>query len=397
MQTRLPPELKLLAMCCVWPPRPVVDKRIEDLSSRVSSWPRFEQLTDHHRVRPLANAAITRTGIALPESTKTRLSEAALSSSARALTMARETVRIADLLSAHNLGPLVIKGAALAQLCYQSLALKESWDIDLLVRPNETDLARELLFDAGYTVMRPALTSAQFARFVPLTKEIEFFNPEAGVTIELHWRLINGRGKLNAALPSRPTQRVSMQFGHLETLDDERMFSYLCLHGATHNWFRLKWLADLNAFIERFPADARSGLVDSARKYGAERSVSIALALCAQLFGLKSPRREIFSSNRDLVSRLLERNVIETLGFSGPLEGVKANRSLWRRSIFASFFVVPGFAHLRETAWHYWQSAGDHAAIDLPNRLRFGYHLLRLPLLIGRWSKRKMANNLTRR
>lgn len=396
MPAKMPPELKLLAMCCAWPSSSRIDERIVALSLTVNDWARFEQLTHYHRVRPMVNDAIKRTGIAVPSLILASLQSKGLRSSARALMMGHETVRVAKLLSARGLDPLVVKGAALAGLCYPSLALKESWDIDFLVRDNEADLARRALYDAGYVVMTPALTGEQFARFTPLSKEIEFFNPENKITIELHWRLLNAGGKLNATLPPSTRQQVSLPFGAIQTLDDELLLSYLCLHGAMHNWSRIKWLADLNAFIGRFPPGTRSKLFDATREYGANRSAFVALTLCAQLFETDfrdiAPRRV----SSDFVSELLVRNVTKSLGDKGPLEGRKARRSLWRRSVFASFVAIPGFAHIREAASYHWRSASDQALIPLPRKLGFMYHILRLPLWIGRLSQRRLARGSTK-
>ena len=46
-----------------------------------------------------------------------------------------------------------------------------------------------------------------------------------------------------------PTQEVAVLDGSLRTLGDKELFAYLCVHGASHCWFRLKWLADLNAWL----------------------------------------------------------------------------------------------------------------------------------------------------
>jgi hypothetical protein len=378
-------------MCCAWPRATDVDEQIREFSFAVTDWTRFEQLTHHHRVRPLVQDAIRRTGIEPPPRIFANLQSAALSTSARALTMARETVRLSGLLCARGLDPMVIKGAALTNLCYPSLALKESWDIDLLVKANEADLARVALNEAGYTVMNPALTREQFARFIPLSKEIEFSNPENGITVELHWQLLNAGTKLNSTLCSSARQQVILPFGTIQTLDDERLFSYLCLHGATHNWFRLKWLADLNAFVERFPQDARNKLIESSRNYGADRSAAVAMALCGQLFKLDSPDNCSRPLPEDPVGRLMVRNAVKTFSFRGALEGREAEGSLWRRSIFASFVATPGLAHMKDAASYYWRSAGDNAAIALPRKLQFLYHFMRVPLWLGRLSKRFVA------
>src|SRR5690606_15194640 len=70
----------------------------------------------------------------------------------------------------------------------------------------------------------------------------------------------------------------------LPTLADEELFAYLCVHGASSAWFRLKWIADLAGFLHGRGAQEVDRLADCAAALGAGRAASQALILVRWLF-----------------------------------------------------------------------------------------------------------------
>jgi len=383
-------------MCSAWPPSAKTDEQIVKWARKVADWGRFEELVHHHRVRPLVSNAMRRIPVDVPKLVYERIAASSIYASSRALILARESIELERLLSTHKISSLTIKGSALAGLCYPSITLKESWDIDLLVGPHDACAARQLLIDAGYTAMNPQLSSGQFKRFVPHWKEAAFYSSTKQITVELHWRLTDSCSRLNSSPMQASNQRVPLPFGTVSTLNNEQMFSYLCLHGASHNWFRLKWLADLNAFVSCFSEQELEKLYQASRSYGAHRSASVALRLCRRLFGFHIPVEIEKSLEQSLICSALEKNSLSTLGFAGSPDSMKAERSLWCRSMAASFFIVPGLTHFATHALLYWNSALDRAQIPIPRRLSFVYHFLRLPLWIGRVGRRLTARRRAR-
>lgn len=385
----LPPELSLVALCSSWPPTEASDRQIAEVSTRVGNWNRFEELVNFHRVRPLVHQSFERTETAAPVQVREKLAAASLAASRQSLMLAHESVRLQALFTARGLKSLILKGASVAALCFPSVAMKEAWDIDLLVESKDASLAREILLDAGYEIQHPDLTTEQFGIFIQFAKEAAFTHPESGTTVELHWRLLDTSGAEAFLAKDLPVQNVTLPFGTLRTLSDEPLFSYLALHGAAHNWFRLKWLADFRAFVAKRTEDELVSLYEAAERHGAQRSISVALALIQQLFLV--PLDRVLSSRLDegLIARILQANVQAGLGYKGDLEGKAAQREVMLRSVAASFVTNPSWRHLWRNVAFYWSNAADRARFNGAASL---YHFVRLPVFAVRVSKRMLTS-----
>jgi hypothetical protein len=168
------------------------------------------------------------------------------------LLLAAETCRLQELLDAEEIPSVALKGVALAQLAYGSLKVKHTRDIGLLIPPDRALAAMALLERDGYALSFPAnqLSAAQRRAVVRYSREVAFIHPDHGALLELQWRVADNPKLLNEVHAGSPTQNVVVADGSsVRTLARDDLFAYLCLHGAYHAWSRLKWLADLNAFI----------------------------------------------------------------------------------------------------------------------------------------------------
>ena len=106
---------------------------------------------------------------------------------------------------------------------------------------------------------------------------------------ELQWRVADNPELLKEVHAASPTQNVVVADGlSVRTLARDDLFTYLCIHGAHHAWSRLKWLADLNAFIAATDADIVH-LHRHAQAKGAGLCSGQALLLCQRLFALPLP------------------------------------------------------------------------------------------------------------
>src|SRR3974377_795808 len=85
----------------------------------------------------------------------------------------------------------------------------------------------------------------------------------------------------------------------VRTLGEEDLFAYLCMHGALHWWYRLKWLADINALIGVPAAASIERLFHAAETRGVGRAVAQALLLCHRLLGAALPARLFAAMGRN--------------------------------------------------------------------------------------------------
>jgi hypothetical protein len=379
-------ELALTVACCHWPPSSEGDERIRMAAASVRNWERFDGIVRRNRIYPLVQRALTRAGVGLPDALARNFAIRSHAAARRSLVLARESVRLQRAFDGEGIVSMIVKGTPLAMLAYGEIGLKEAADIDLLVSAEDVLKARHLLLQLGGR-MDPLLTEGEFARFVEHDKEAVFVFDDLRVTVELHWRLVTHRTLLRGVDAHGPEQFVNFPGGTLRTLADEPLFAFLCLHGGFHNWSRLKWLVDVSAFLAGRPAEQVEHLHRTAQTLGAGRSAVVAMLLCRRLFGLRLAPELLASLLQDPIARALAANVVAGLSYRDGVAEQESYSVPWLRMRVAQFFLAPGASHLMDHARVTWVSAMDRARISLPRRLDFMYHVLRIPLWLGRTSQ----------
>ncbi len=178
----------------------------------------------------------------------------------------------------------------------------------------------------------------------------------------------------------------------LRTLGDDDLFVYLCLHGARHAWSRLKWLADLAAWLsQKSPQDVER-LYRRAETSGVGRASAQALLLCNQLLDLPLAPGFADGLRRNAINRLLIAIALRSMAGAG---GTRQIDDRWTGNLaihLSHFLLAPGpriwWEELRSKAigWT------DFRWIRLPRPLYFLYPLMRIPS----WLWRRIAHLLAR-
>jgi hypothetical protein len=386
-----PPAFRLACACCAWPPSPARDEAVRAAAGGVD-WRRFLRVVTRQRVPGLAYAALKAAGVAPPAEIEARLAGFAQATTVRALALAAEAVRLQALLRTAGVAVLFIKGAALAELAYAAQGLKHCRDIDLLVAPADAERAFGVLEQEGYRAIVPngPLTPAQRRLVFRLHKDMELYQPERRFNVELHWRLIDNPVLLRSVSVASPSQAAQVLHGQLATLADPQLFAYLATHGATHCWFRLKWLADLNAWLCSKSDDQVIGFYGCAEQLGVGACAGQALLLCRLLLGFRVPTelepRLGGRKLRGMVAAALD----AMIGPDGEVE-------LSRRPFGPFRLLAPQFARGRGARFFLAQcrllvdNLEDKLDYPLPPALHFLYPALRLPLWVMRLQRRRRA------
>src|SRR5262249_32806700 len=106
-----------------------------------------------------------------------------------------------------------------------------------------------------------------------------------GLFVELHTRLADNRALVPELTVSSPTRQVEITAGRsVSTLAADELFSYLCVHGASSLWFRLKWITDLAALLSACPATEIERLYSRSQELGAGRAADQALLLAHHFY-----------------------------------------------------------------------------------------------------------------
>ncbi|HEY0303237.1 MAG TPA: nucleotidyltransferase family protein, partial [Rhizomicrobium sp.] len=248
-------EFLLAAACCIWPPSERRVATIRSAAAQPVDWQNFLQVVARQRIAGLVHEGLRSADVAPPETAKDSLATDAGKISRDALKLASEALRLQAAFDAASIPVVFVKGTTLALLAYGNIGIKHAWDIDLLVTPQDLRRGCDVLAAAGYKRMLPpaSMPDERFFAWAAFARECVFLNA-GGTYLELHWRLSDNRAQLAHVTAASPSRSVAVSNGRtLRTLRDEALFSHLCLHGARHGWSRLKWLADLSAWLATMP------------------------------------------------------------------------------------------------------------------------------------------------
>lgn len=269
-------------------------------------WGRFLRLARFHRIQGLVCAALA--GEDLPEHARSALLVDAKEIAANNLQAASECALLRTNFERAGVDLLFVKGLTVSALAYQDAYVKMSADVDVLVEEDSAERAAELLTSVGYSLVLPPLDyrSGGLRKWHRKHKESVWCKAEIGVTLELHTRLSDNPALIPNLGMSSPRQLVPIGSRHsLPTLAMDDLLTYLCVHGASSAWFRMKWIADLAAVLHRRGHDSAERLHRSGQTFGAGRAPAQALLLARRLFSI--PLRPSLQAEleRDPINRLL--------------------------------------------------------------------------------------------
>lgn len=282
-----PPEFRLVAACCRWPPSSARDGAVRAAAAEPIDWDLFPKVVARHRVEGLVHDALSAAAIRMPADAADGLAAAATGIARQNLAFAAAARKLAVALEARGLAFRLVKGVALNRLAYGTLAVKRASDVDFVLDPADYAEAVRMLVDEGAPCLSPG-PDAGFDEVMAWTRRNKHsIWRRDGVVVELHSSLVDNPRMLPGVSARSPAQSVELAPGMaVPTLARDELFAYLCVHGATHAWSRLKWLADVAALVGREPPGEVERLYRRAAAFGAGRSAAAALLLAHELLGL---------------------------------------------------------------------------------------------------------------
>ena len=251
-------------------------------------WRRLLAIAGRHRVEALAWHSLGPLGLTIPDDVAAEFSLRAAAIVERNLRTAIECAALAKVFAGAGIDLLFVKGLTLGALAYGSPYLKMGWDIDLLVAPDRIADAAAVLSASGYVATVPA-PPADPAAWHRRRKESGWQRSASSGSgefhLDLHSRLSDHRGLIPGIGMASPRQSVMVAPGiELATLAPDELFAYLCVHGASSAWFRLKWITDLAALLHRADEEEIDRMYARSQALGAGRAAGQALLLAERLY-----------------------------------------------------------------------------------------------------------------
>jgi hypothetical protein len=216
---------------------------------------------------------------------------------------------------------------------------------------------------------------------MPLRKDLGFVHRATGLRIELHWRLFLNRHTVDETSFMAASRVVPLAgAARLRTLGEEDLFTYLCMHGAFHWWYRLKWLADINALLAAAQEASIERLFRAAESRGAGRAAAQALLLCRRLLGTSLSTPFLATISKSVTVRWLEATALNAMTVGqGEREPRDVHFGTTRGSL-STFFLGRSWRYRLTELNNHLTNQTDILNVPLPERLWFLYPVLRLPL-----------------
>jgi hypothetical protein len=357
------PEVAVLLACARPRLGPDAAARLETAVGRVVDWARLLELARAHGLSPLLHHHAAAGALPMPSPSLSVLRAQAAANVRRALRFAAALVEVIDVCGSADISLAPLKGPILAQQLYGSVALRQTKDLDLLVRHADVPRLVRLLEARGYRLTNRE-TPELDAFAVRDLHHVSVTHPRRRVHIEIHYWLLRPRGRRSHGFDDIAARLRPIPFfgRQVQVLDDEALLVYLCEHGAEHTWSRLEWLVGVNDLRRRTDA-AHAAASSFAHELGATTRVRAAMDLAATLLEAGgepggSSAGPSFAANRFVIRRLQRE--------PGRVAGTSAERFFYGWRTDASLTAVLRRCRTMLLA----PSIGDRRAMPLPRWLR---------------------------
>lgn len=184
---------------------------------------------------------------------------------------------------------LALKGAFMVEHVYGSLGIRPMQDIDLLAHRSDGGRLSAALESLSH-IPSPR-NDEELCR--PNSNEIHFLHPQTGVFFDIHFSFDDEYSPFNFDLEGlwRRAQPITIAGVETQTLSLEDHFLHLCHHTVFRHMFDyIKRLVDIHNFLEVFRDRIDwSVVLQTARRWGALRNVTLALDVLERLLGTNLP------------------------------------------------------------------------------------------------------------
>jgi len=253
------------------------------------------RLADRLSVRPqLARLLANLPKEKVPEDFRARINKAYLDTVHDQVTYAAEYLKINSLLMAEGIPAVPFKGFWLAHEYYGNLGEREAGDTDVFTEFRHLKRIREIMLANGYSV-EPQMAGYTLDELTLRAGEYNFDRTEEGHIvshIEFHWRMsspVYGLGISYEDLSPQITEG-SFQGAALQVFTPSAAFLLAVLHhGGKDPFNELKYVLDFARILRREPEIDWKWVLDTARRFRAERLVYVAVGLAYELLGVTVP------------------------------------------------------------------------------------------------------------
>ncbi len=344
--------------------------KISDLlTDPALDWDYLLATAKFHGMIPVLAPRLLRQVSSVPERVRFELQEASRRALEGTLALSGELVRVLRSLNHAQVECIPFKGPALAAELWGNFTLRQSMDIDLLVRPAQVGRAVDVLRSCGY-MPEPEVG---WQKLLPAAVELQL-NKSGMPPVELQWGIAPKCFAVDLPMDTCWQRAQPAEFGGQPTLTfaPEDLLLILCIHGWKHAWNRLLWIADVARLMRKSPALDWTALSTRAKACGTEGILLLGVLLAQKLFGV-SLSQEIENGVRGTreIARLADESITYMQDLTQP------SYTGWHRyMLLAREQRTDRIRHI--SRFLFTPGVGDWEAVQLPKFVTPLYRLVRL-------------------
>ena len=214
-----------------------------------------------------------------------------------AITLERTIEKIEDLekriklFKENQVIAIPFKGSILATTLYKNLALRQFYDIDLLIDKRDFFKARNILDSCDYQ-STSFLNKKQEQLKLNSNYEQDFFHEQFKIGIDLHWEIAPLFFSVNfpiADVVSR-LKLLKLAGNEISVLSPEDSFIVLCINGSKEGWTSLQRICDIAEFIQVYPHVNWEQIFQRADASNCITMVLLGISLACELLEVPVPK-----------------------------------------------------------------------------------------------------------
>src|SRR5215213_4735975 len=280
-------EHKLLLCCARTNAAPA---RLRELATEKIDWEYLFLLARRHAVVPLLYIQLARHASDLvPHEILRQLKKHYLENAARNTVLTAELCRLIAVFAGSGIEAIPYKGPVLALFAYDDLALRRFVDLDVIVKKQDVQRARDLLLADNYNLSK-SLSESQQELLLRTQHNLQFAKDNRRLIVELHWEVAPHLFASTAQGDALWQNLIDFDLNGttVKTFSADDLLFSLCVHGSRHLWERLGWICDVAELISRRSLDW-SALLERATKADSERMFLLGLHLAEKLLDAPLP------------------------------------------------------------------------------------------------------------
>ena len=244
------PEMQLAVCCARTRLSAAYTERIRLLLRPDLNWAALVSLAEQTGLTPLVYENLRKFESRVPPIWLERLEKAFRANAVRSLYLTTELVRVLSVLEAHSIRAIPYKGPVLAVQAYRDAALRQFYDIDIIVPQRSMAEAHAALISSGYRARFPWPHDADLP-LVRIPGEYTYKGESSESLLELHTEYTMRHFPIPPDLEAFAKRLVKVPLAgqFVATFCVEDALVVLSIHGAKDFWERLGWVVDIAELV----------------------------------------------------------------------------------------------------------------------------------------------------